>query len=258
MPDQLANLEWHWTTTPSDKKKSKNPSSLWFFNGVLTSGAPFLIYTNIIRSNNMLHDNTQALDRYNSLFNNQQYQAIADRLAVDLRTEREAMRVSDVLNCVTDTALSLCQHSHYADAWIKLATFCGQNGISIATIDHIFNYLLLFQQPSDMRADEFQMTAKALLKCSSASDSLKAAVSCASGVHGWRGRMAYDLLAACDYLVQAAGQLLIDGNRSYIRGKLQHSLKRITGALYEGLRHSERPNLFDFSKTNFPTEHDHR
>lgn len=48
----------------------------------------------------MIPDNTQALARYNSLFNNQQYQAIAAQLAIDLRTERDSMRVSDVLNCV--------------------------------------------------------------------------------------------------------------------------------------------------------------
>jgi hypothetical protein len=68
--------------------------------------------------------------------------------------------------------------------------------------------------------------------------------------------MAYDLLAASDYLVQAAVQLLIHGNLSYIREKLQHGTRRITGALHEGIRHSKRPNLFDFSNTHFPTEQD--
>lgn len=204
----------------------------------------------------MLHDNTQALTRYNSLFNNQQYQAIAGQLAIDLRSERDSMRVSDVLNCITDTALSLCQHSHYADAWIKLATICGQNCISIIAIDMIYNYLLIYQQPADARADDFQMTAKCLLKAYEATDTLRAAVSCANAVHSWRGRMAYDLLAASDYLVQAAIQLLSDGNLSYIREKLQHGIRRITGALHEGLRYSKRPNLFNFSDTHFPAEPD--
>ncbi len=108
----------------------------------------------------------------------------------------------------------------------------------------------------DTRAENFELTAKALLKSYEALDTLKAAVSCANGVHGWRGRMAYDLLAASDYLVQAAVQLLIHGNLSYIREKLQSGLQRITGALYEGTHHSERPELFNFATTRFPTTDD--
>ena len=37
----------------------------------------------------MLHDNQHALARYNSLFDNQQYQAIAHSIADDLRLESE-------------------------------------------------------------------------------------------------------------------------------------------------------------------------
>ncbi|MBZ0293685.1 MAG: hypothetical protein K8L99_14045 [Anaerolineae bacterium] len=199
---------------------------------------------------------TTALNRYNHLFDNQQYSAIAEYIAVDLRTPRDSVRVSDCMNEITNTALSLCQHSHYADAWLKLATFCGQNAVSVPTIDVIYTYLLIYQQPRDNRAEEFEQTAKALLKAYAASDTLKAAVSCANGIHGWRGRMAYDLLAASDYLVQTAVQLLMHGNLSYICEKLQSGLRRITGALYEGVRHSERPELFNFSTTYFPTEQD--
>ncbi|MBZ0294229.1 MAG: hypothetical protein K8L99_16825 [Anaerolineae bacterium] len=201
---------------------------------------------------------TTALNRYNRLFDNQQYSAIADRIAADLRAERDSIRVSDVMNEVTNVALSLNGHSHYADAWLKLATLCGQNTLSIPTIDAIYNYLLIYQQSGDNRAEEFELTAKALLKAYAASDTLKAAVSCANGIHGWRGRMAYDLLAASDYLVQAAVQLLMHGNLSYLCEKLQSGLQRITGALYEGVRHSERPELFNFSTTYFPTEQDRR
>lgn len=199
---------------------------------------------------------TIALKRYNSLFDNQQYSAIAERIALDLRVPRDSMRVSDCMNEITNVALSLCNHSHYADAWLRLATFCGQNAISIPTIDAIYNYLLIYQQMGDTRAEDFELTAKALLKSYEALDTLKAAVSCANGVHGWRGRMAYDLLAASDFLVQAAVQLLIHGNLSYIREKLQSGLQRITGALYEGKRHSERPELFDFATTRLPTTGD--
>lgn len=194
-----------------------------------------------------------ALKRYNRLFDNQQYSAIAERIAVDLRVPCDSVRVSDVMNEITNTALSLCNHNHYTDAWLKSATFCGQNAISIPTIDAIYNYLLIYQQMGDTRAEDFELTAKALLKSYEAMDTLKAAVSCANGVHGWRGRMAYDLLAASDYLVQAAIQLLIHGNLSYIREKLQSGLQRITGALHEGTGHSERPELFDLSTTRFPT-----
>ena len=202
----------------------------------------------------MIPDNTQALARYNNLFNNQQYQAIAGQLAIDLRLERDSMRVSDILNEVTNVALSLVGHSNYGDAWVKLALICGQGGISIVAINMIYNYLQTYQQPTDTRADDFQMTAKCLMKAYEATDTLRVAVSCANAVHGWRGRMAYDLLAASDYLTQAAIQLLSDGNVSYICEKLQHGIRRITSALHEGLRYSKRPNLFNFSNTHFPAE----
>lgn len=201
---------------------------------------------------------TIALKRYNILFDNQQYSAIAEHIAADLRAPRDSVRTSDAMNLITNCALSLVNHPHYTDAWLRLATFCGQNAVPVPTIDAIYNYLVIYQQPGDHRTEEFELTAKALLKCYAASDTLKAAVSCANGIHGWRGRMAYDLLAASDYLVQSAVQLLMHGNLSYIREKLQSGLRRITGALYEGIQHSERPELFNFSTTDFPTEQDHR
>lgn len=179
----------------------------------------------------MLHDNQHALARYNSLFDNQQYQAIAHSIADDLRVERDSTKIADHMNAITDVALSISGHSHYTDAAIKLAALCGQNGISIATIDRIYTYLLTYQQPGDNTADDFHLTAKALLKAYELSDPLKAAVSCTNGVHGWRGRMAYQLFAASDYLVQAAVQLLMHGNESYIREKLYHGLQRLTGAV---------------------------
>jgi hypothetical protein len=200
----------------------------------------------------------QALNRYNRLFDNGQYTGIAERLAADLRADRNSVRVADAMNLVTDTALSLCQHPHYELAWLKLATFCGQNGISIPTIDAIYTHLLIFQQVRDTRADDFEATAKALLKTYESVDTLRAAVSCASGVHGWRGRMAYELLASADYLTQAATQLLLHGNLSYIREKLQSGLRRLTGALYEGIRESDTPAMFNFKETYFPDEHDRR
>jgi len=146
----------------------------------------------------------------------------------------------------------LCSHPHYELAWLKLATFCGQNAVTIPTIDAIYTYMLLFQQVKDTRTDDFEGTAKALLKSYESLDTLRAAVSCANGVHSWRGRMAYELLAAADYLSQAAIQLLMHGNLSYIREKLQSGLRRLTGALYEGVRYSESPDAFEFQNTHFP------
>jgi len=200
----------------------------------------------------------QALNRYNRLFNNGQYTAIAAMLAADLRTSRDSERTADAVNLVTDAALMLCSHPHYELAWLKLATFCGQNAVTIPTIDAIYTYLLLFQQEKDTRADDFEGTAKALLKAYETTDTLRAAVSCANGVHGWRGRMAYDLLATADYLMQSAIQLLMHGNLSYIREKLQSGLRQVTGALYEGIRESDTPAMFNFKATYFPDEHDRR
>ena len=125
-----------------------------------------------------------ALNRYNRLFDNQQYTAIAERFVTDLRSNRDSVRVADAMNLVTDTALSLCQHPHYELAWLKLASFCGQNAVPIATIDVTYTYLLIFQQAKDTRADDFEGTAKALLKAYETTETLRAAVSCANGIHG--------------------------------------------------------------------------
>ncbi len=198
----------------------------------------------------------QALNYYNRLFNNEKYTAIAVMLAADLRVDSDSVRLADTMNLITDTALSLCQHPHYKQSWLKLATFCGQNAITIATIDTIYTYLLIYRQAADTRADDFEGTTKALLRSYETNDTLRTAVSCANGVHGWRGRMAYELLATSDYLIQAAIQLLMHGNLSYIREKLQSCLSHLTSALYEGVKYSDAPHLFNFKATYFPDEHD--
>lgn len=118
------------------------------------------------------------------------------------------------------------------------------------------NALLAQTQADATTPNDFELTAKALQQCYQSGDSLRAAVTCANGIHGWRGRMAYDLLAACGFLTQAAAHLLMHGNASYIREKLQAGLRRITGALHEGLRHADRPEQFDFSTTHFPGSQD--
>ncbi len=196
----------------------------------------------------------QALNRYNALFDNAKYACLGALLANDLRADRESSQVSDGMNLITDMALSLSGHPHYEITWLKLATFCGQNSVTIPTIDAIYSYLLLFQQARDTRADDFEGTAKALLKAYETTTTLRAAVSFANGVHGWRGRMAYELLVAADYFTQAVIQLLLHGDLSYIREKLQVGLARITSALYEGVRYSEIPTIFDFKGTYFPDQ----
>jgi len=198
----------------------------------------------------------KALNRYNRLFDNEKYTAIAVMLAADLRADRDSLQVADALNLITDTALSLCQYPYYETAWLKLATFCGQHTITIPTIDAIYTYLLIYQQAADTRADDFEATAKALLKAYKFNDTLRTTVSCANGVHGWRGRMAYELLASADYMIQTAIQLLVHGNLSYIREKLQSGLSHLTSALYEGVQHSDAPHLFTFKATFFPAEGD--
>ena len=80
----------------------------------------------------------QALNRYNRLFDNGQYTAIAVMLAADLHADRDSSRVADAMNLITDLALSLNGHPHYDAAWLKLAAFCGQNAVTIPTIDAIY------------------------------------------------------------------------------------------------------------------------
>ena len=54
----------------------------------------------------------------------------------------------------------------------------------------------------------------------------------------------------------AAILLLAHEDDGYIREKLHKGLNRITGALYEGIRHSPQPEHFNFRSTYFPTEKD--
>lgn len=201
----------------------------------------------------MIQDNRHAFSRYHTLYNNEQYQTLAHQLAKDLNENRESAQVSDFMNNITNFALSLCKHSDYTDAWLKLAVICGQNTLPISTIDMMVTYLQIFQQISDTRLDDFQLTAKALLKTYQASDPSKAAIACANGIHSWQGRMAYHLLCTSDFFQQASIQLLTHGNVSYIREKLAHGIRQLGYALREGISHSKNPQHFDFSSNDFPS-----
>ena len=200
----------------------------------------------------MIQDNRHAFSRYHALYNNEQYQTLAHQIANDLKTNRDSIQVSNIMNSVTNFALSLCKHSDYADAWLKLAVICGQNALSFSTIDMMVNYLQVFQQVDDTRLDDFHLTAKALLKSYQANDPTKAAIACANGIHSWQGRMAYHLLCASDFFQQSAIHLLIHGNLSYIREKLAYGIRQLSYALREGISHSEHPQYFDFSSDDFP------
>ena len=193
-----------------------------------------------------------ALQHYNTNFNNKAYQAIASHLAQDLRAERESLRVSDAMNLLSDTAFQVCGHPHYTDASLKLAIFCGQNNVSIVTIDLMADYLRRFQIKPDNVIEDFEATAKALLRGYASFDSLHSAATAANGIHTWQGRVAYDLMVAAEYLTQAAIHLLVHGNLSYIREKLQSSFWHLKGALHEGLRHADKPRFFDFHTVDFP------
>ncbi len=199
--------------------------------------------------------NAAALQRYHNCFANDQYNAIGEFLASNLYTERNDQRVIDGMIAVQNTAFELCEHSDFDGAWHKLAVFCGQHSISFHTVDAMRDFLRRFSQ-DDTRIDDFEATAKGMLRAYSGLDDLKTATAHANGVHGWRGRMAYELLAAVENLTMTAVHLLAHGDETYTREKLKNGLHRITGALYEGVRHSEQPSLYNFRSTYFPDERD--
>lgn len=199
--------------------------------------------------------NTTAMQRYHDRFDNDQYNTIGELLASNLYTERDDQRVIDGMIAVQNTAFELCKHSDFDGAWHKLAVFCGQHSISFHTVDAMLDFLRRFT-PDDTRIDDFEATAKGMLRSYSGLDDLKTATAHANGVHGWRGRMAYELLAAVEYLTYTAITLLAHGDETYTREKLRNGLHRITGALYEGVRHSEQPSLYNFRSTYFPDERD--
>jgi hypothetical protein len=89
---------------------------------------------------------------------------------------RDSVPVAEAMNRMTDTALPLCQHPYDEMAWLHLASFCGQNAISIPTMDAIDAYGRCFQPKREIRAADFEMTAKALLKPCETIDSRRAAV----------------------------------------------------------------------------------
>lgn len=195
-----------------------------------------------------------AYDVYHRCFNNDHYQSAVQALADALSVSVDSASASDAANLITDAALGLCGDTFHRQAWLNLAIFCGQKTVSTTAIDTVYCYLLRFQSPPNTRADDFEMTAKALLNIYAAQANLRTAIAHANGVHGWRGRMAYDFLAASAALVVASSQLLMEGELSYIREKLQSSFQLLVGALHEGVRGCDNPSWFGFKTVRFPDE----
>ena len=198
---------------------------------------------------------TTAMQRYHDRFDAAQYHAIGEFLASNLNADRDDARVVDILVSLQNSAFGLCGHPDFGGAWHQLAVSCGQNFLAFHTIDAMRDLLRIFA-PDDTRVDDFEATAKGMLRAYSGLDDLKTATAHANGMHSWEGRMAYELLAAVDYLTQTAIQLLAHGDETYTREKLHSGLNRITGALYEGVRHSEQSTLYNFKSIYFPDERD--
>ena len=200
---------------------------------------------------------TAALDRYHQHFDSEQYNSLAELFASTLYADRDDPRVVSTLNLLIDTCLELCKSPTQTGAWLKLGVFCGQNGVSKYVVEATVRYLRRFAE-EDTRIDDFECVAQGLLRAYSAQDELQSATAHANGIHSWQGRSAYELLVAADYLTQAAIQLMQHEDGEYLHEKLKFGLSRITGALYEGIRHSDTPEQFDFHSAYWPQVSDRR
>lgn len=214
---------------------------------------------------NNLRTSDSAMSFYNDHFNNLRYGNVADMVAADLHQPREAQRVTDIMNQVTDAALEVCLHPAHQGACQALAVSCADNNLTEATITAMYDYLNLYYPvekklaylaiASD-RISNFGATGKAMLKSYAGLNLISAAASHANGISHWRGRMAYDLLCAAEYIIRAAINLLAQHDESYGSEKLRTAMARLTGALYEAVRHSNTAKLWDMHSVYFPTEKD--
>lgn len=206
----------------------------------------------------MTHDpNATAMQRYHECFDSKLYNTMGEYIASNLNAERDDERVVSLVVAAQNGALELCGHPDLVGALQTLAAQCGRNFLSLNTIDAIWRFLMAFNE-DDRRLDDFEATAKAMLIAYRALDDLKTATAHANGVHSWQGRMAYELLAAAELLTHSAITLLAHDDETYTHEKLHTGLNRITGALYEGVRGSEQPRLFNFKSVYFPDELDRR
>ena len=206
----------------------------------------------------------RALARYHTAYDNVIYtyirhQVIADTIGADADFARHAddTAVVDFMNTLIDVCLECCGSDRHSGAHIRLARLASWSKLSQATINTVYQYLLIFQQAGINAAEDFESIAKSLARVYAGQMEISMSAAHANGVHSWQGRTAYQLLVAAEYLVKSA-ELLLDRHDedAYLREKLMHGLNRITGALYEGVRYAEKPSLFDFSRTYFPRETD--
>ena len=204
----------------------------------------------------MTHDpQSAAMQHYHLHFDAAKYNTVGELLASNLNADRDESRVVDLLVAVQNAALELCGHPLHKGAWHALALQCGQNFLSVHTVDAMRDFLRRFA-PDDPRIDDFDATARALLLVYDGRDQLRSAAAQANGVHGWQGNMAYELLSAVDALSYAAILLLAHEDDGYIREKLQRGLHRLSSALHEGVRHSPQPSCYAFRSIRFPDTHD--
>ena len=129
--------------------------------------------------------NATAMQRYHDRFDKIRYTAIAEFVASNLNADRDEEPVIDLLVAVQNAAFELCGHSLHIGACHMLAVRSGQHFLSFHTIYAIRDFLRLFA-PDDTRIDDFEATAKAMLRAYSGLDDLKTATAHANGVHSWR------------------------------------------------------------------------
>jgi hypothetical protein len=202
----------------------------------------------------MTHDTSAAaMQRYHDRFDSKLYSMMGEFIASNLNADRDDERVVALVVAAQNGGLELCQHPDLVGALHTLAVQCGRSFLSLHSVDAIWRFLRAFN-PDDTRLDDFEATAKAMLQAYSALDDLKTATAHANGVHLWQGRAAYDLLAAVELFTHGAIALLAHDDETYTHEKLHAGLNRITGALYEGVRGSDHPRLYNFKSTYFPDE----
>lgn len=206
----------------------------------------------------MTHDpNAAAMQRYHERFDSTLYNTMGEYIASNLNTDRDDERVVSIVVAAQNGGLELCEHPDLAASLHTLAVQCGRSFLSVHTIDAMWRFLRTFNE-DDTRLDDFEATAKAMMIAYRALDDLKTATAHANGVHSWHGRAAYDLLAAVELFTHAAITLLAHDDEPYTHEKLHRALNRVTGALYECVRGSEQPRLFNFKSVYFPDERDRR
>jgi hypothetical protein len=201
--------------------------------------------------------NATAMHRYHERFDSDLYDTIGEFIASNLNADRDDERVIALLVAAQNGGLELSGHPDLAGALHTLAVQCGRSFLSVYTIDAIWRFLRAFNE-DDTRLDDFEATAKAMLLAYRVLEDLKTATAHANGVHSWQGRAAYDLLAAVELFTLGAITLLAHDGETYTHEKLHAGLNRITGALYEGVRGSEQPRLFNLKSVYFPDERDRR